>query len=69
MDISGDSTEMAKALYNMAIYYELEDNLDSASYLINQAASYDTLHLIKRYQKEIDERLQKQNTIIRQVER
>ena len=69
LSVSGDSTEMAKALYNMAIYYELEDNLDSASYLINQAASYDTLHLIKRYQKEIDERLQKQNTIIRQVER
>ena len=67
LSVSGDSTEKAKALYNMAIYYELEDNLDSASYLINQAASYDTLNLVKRYQEEIDERLKKQTTIVRQI--
>ena len=66
---SGDNTEIAKSFHNMAIYYELEDNLDSASHLINQAVLYDTLPLIKGYQEEINDRVQKRTTVVRQVER
>ena len=59
----------AKAFYNMAVYYELEDQLDSASYLIDQALSSDSLELIQSYKKELDLRLQSKSKIINQVKR
>lgn len=66
---SGDSTDMAKALYNISVYYELEDSLDSASYFINRAVACDSLTPIKEYKEEIDQRIQNKQTILKQVER
>jgi hypothetical protein len=65
----GRSRNRAKAYYNMAIYYELEDKLDSASYLIDSAFTCKALELIESYKEELDTRQQKKTKIIKQVER
>jgi len=64
---SGDSTLAAKALHNMAVYHELEDDLDSASQLIDRALQYDTLELVKSYREELDVRLMNREEVIDQV--
>ncbi len=62
-----DNTSAAKALYNMAISYELEDQLDSASYLVNKALERDTLDVIRTYKEEIDTRIMNRNELFKQV--
>ncbi len=62
-----DNTVSAKALYNMAVSHELEDQLDSASRLANEALQKDTLDLIRSYKEEIDTRLLNQKELIKQV--
>jgi hypothetical protein len=57
----------AKALYNLAVYYELEDNLDSAWHCITKSVSSDSLDLIVSYKKELDTRLKNKQTIGNQV--
>ena len=64
---SGDSTLVAKSFHNMAIYYELEDNLDSASILVNKALKYDSLDVIKYYREELDVRLLNRMEVLEQV--
>ena len=51
----------------MAIYYELEDNLDSASYMLNSALAFDSLDVVKNYREELDIRILNQTEVIDQV--
>jgi len=62
-----DSTLVSKALNNMAVYYELEDNLDTASILVNQALEYDSLEIVRFYREELDTRLENRKEVINQV--
>jgi hypothetical protein len=64
---SGDSTLVAKAFHNMAIYYELEDRLDSASYLISRAMAYDSLEAVRAYSEELETRLMNSRELYKQV--
>ena len=64
---SGDSTMASKALNNMAIYYELEDNLDSASMLLDIALEYDTLEVVRFYKEELDIRILNRDEVLMQV--
>ncbi|MDF1574168.1 MAG: DUF6340 family protein [Bacteroidales bacterium] len=64
---SGDSTLGSKAYYNMAIYYEIEDNLDSASMMLDMALERDTLARVRMYREELDVRLLNRNDILKQV--
>ncbi len=64
---SDDSSKIAKAFNNMAIYYELEDNLDSASILLNLAIEHDTLEVIRNYKDELDIRILNRNEVLNQV--
>jgi hypothetical protein len=51
----------------MAIYYELEDQLDSASILVDRALSYDSLETTRFYREELDVRLMNLREIREQV--
>ncbi|MDX2431590.1 MAG: DUF6340 family protein [Bacteroides sp.] len=62
-----NGTAAAKALYNMAIFNELDDKLDSAAYLVNEALKRDTLELIRNYKEEIDTRILNQKELFEQV--
>ncbi len=64
---SKDRTSAAKALYNMAVFYELEDQLDSASRLVDEALKLDTLDLIRSYKEEIDTRILNRGELFKQV--
>lgn len=68
LSVSGDSSEKAKAMFNMAVYYELEDELDSSLFLLDRAIILDTLIQIREYHKDINSRIQKKRDISRQVE-
>lgn len=62
-----DNTAAAKALYNMAVSHELDDQLDLASRLVDEALQKDTLDLIRSYKEEIDTRLLNQKELYKQV--
>ena len=64
---TGDSTVISKALNNMAVYHELEDDLDSASLFVTRALAYDSLDAIINYREELDVRLQNRKEVISQV--
>jgi hypothetical protein len=66
---STDSVLVSKAYHNMAVYYELEDRLDSASYLVDQALGYDSLEVVLNYREELDVRLLNKKEVIEQVSR
>ena len=63
----GDSTMTAKAYNNMAVYYELEDKLDTASKLIDLSLGFDTLAPVRAYREELDVRLLNRKDIVKQV--
>jgi len=62
-----DSTLVSKAFNNMAIFFELEDNLDSASILLNLALQYDSLEVVKNYKEDLDIRILNRKEVLRQV--
>ena len=62
-----NNNSAAKALYNMAIFHELDDDLQKASSLANEALKRDTLELIRSYKEEIDTRILNQKELIKQV--
>ena len=62
-----DSTLVAKAYHNMAVYFELEDNLDSASILLDLALAFDTLAIDTVYRDDLDVRILNRKDIIKQV--
>jgi hypothetical protein len=64
---SSDSTMVSKAYHNMAIFYELEDKLDSASLMVNMALIYDSLELVQSYKEELDIRVINQKEVLDQV--
>jgi hypothetical protein len=62
-----DSTAVAKAYHNMAVYLELEDNLDSASVMLDLALAHDTLEVDTTYREELDVRILNRKDIIKQL--
>jgi len=62
-----DSTQVAKALHNMAVYHELEDNLDSANLLVTRAVTYDTLEDVRAYKEDLDTRILNRKELYKQV--
>jgi len=64
---SDDSTLVAKAYQNMAVYYEIEDNLDSASILLDFSLKNDSLDQVRQYREELDVRLLNRKDIEEQV--
>jgi hypothetical protein len=48
-------------------FYELEDNLDSANYMVNMALVYDSLAVVENYREEIEIRVLNQKEVIDQV--
>jgi len=62
-----DSTLVAKAYHNMAVYYELEDNLDSASMMIDLSLEHATLESDTLYREELDVRILNRKDILKQV--
>lgn len=64
---SGDSTLAAKAYHNMAVYFELEDKLDSASIMLDLSLGLDTLDPDRFYREELDVRVLNRKDIEKQV--
>lgn len=64
---SEDSSLVAKAYHNMAVFYELEDRLDSAQYMLDLALEHDSLEEIQSYRDEIEVRLLNRKDIEKQV--
>lgn len=64
---SPDSTAAAKALYNMAVYHELEDHLDLSYELIEKALSLDSLEMIVTYEDEMETRILNRRELYKQV--
>ncbi len=62
-----DSTMVAKSYHNLAIYYELEDQLDSASIMVDMALGFDSLDATQYYREELDVRLLNREEIEKQV--
>lgn len=62
-----DSTLVAKAFHNMAVYYELEDNLDSASMMLDLSLEHATLESDTLYREELDVRILNRKDILKQV--
>jgi hypothetical protein len=67
LTLSEDSSLVAKAYHNMAVYYELEDQLDSAQYMLDLALEHDSLDEIRSYLDEIEVRLLNRKDIEKQV--
>ncbi len=51
----------------MAIFHELDDDLQKASSLAHEALKRDSLELINSYKDEIDTRILNQKELIKQV--
>jgi hypothetical protein len=64
---SNDSSLVAKAYHNMAVYYELEDQLDSAKIMLDLALEHDSLDEVRDYREEIEVRLLNRKDIEEQV--
>jgi len=62
-----DSTLVAKAYHNMAVYYELEDDLDSASMMLDLALEHATLESDTLYREELEVRILNRGDILKQV--
>ena len=62
-----DSTLVAKAYHNMAVYYELEDNLDSASIMLDLSLEHAPLESDTLYREELDVRILNRKDIEKQV--
>jgi len=68
-DLTGseDSTLVAKAFHNMAVYYEIEDKLDTASMMVDLSLDHDTLDPDRIYKEELEVRLLNRKDLERQV--
>jgi len=67
LSFSADSTIAAKACTNLAVYYELEDRLDSAKFWLNRGLALDSIPWIVEYREELFVRLENQSEIQNQV--
>lgn len=68
LSLSGKKSNQAKALYNMAVYYELEDRLDSAIHVLDRAVLLSQKEPIPSYRQEMHQRLEKRQSVILQLE-
>ena len=68
-DLTGsqDSTLVAKAYHNMAVYYEIEDKLDTASMMLDLSLDHHTLDPDSLYKEELEVRILNRKDIERQV--
>lgn len=64
---SKDSTLTSKAFHNLAVYYELEDKLDSASLMLDLSLERDSLNPVLSYREDLDVRLLNKKDILKQV--
>lgn len=64
---SDDSSLVAKAFHNMAVYYELEDKLDTARMMLDLSLEHDSLEAGKDYSEELEVRILNRKDIIKQV--
>ena len=62
-----DHKTSAKALNNLAVYYELEDKLDSANYYLDRALQLDSLEATIEYKEEIEIRILNRDDIMKQI--
>ena len=62
-----DSTLVAKAYHNMAVYYELEDDLDSASLMLDLSLEHAALESDTLYREELEVRILNRKDIQKQV--
>lgn len=67
LSVKEDSSMRCRALHNMAVYHELEDELETASTLVDRALKYDTLEVVRDYAEDLDVRLQNRKEIYKQV--
>jgi len=67
LTVSNDSTLASKAFQNMAVYYELEDKLDSASLMLDLSLKRDSLIPALSYREDLDVRLLNRRDILKQV--
>jgi len=67
LSVSADSTMAARAWHNLAIFYELEDRLDSASVMVDKALKLDQQDVIIMYREELDVRILNRSEIEKQV--
>jgi len=51
----------------MAVYFELEDKLDSASMMVDLSLEHDTLEPVSLYREELDIRLLNRKDILSQI--
>ena len=51
----------------MAIYYELEDQLDSASIMLDRALVLDSVDVVESYREELEVRMLNRKEIYEQV--
>ncbi len=64
---SSDSTAVAKAFYNMAVYHEMDDQLDLANEFIEEALRHDALDMISAYKEEMETRILNRRELYKQV--
>lgn len=64
---SEDSTLVAKAYHNLAVYYEVEDKLDTANMMLDLSLDHDTLDPDRSYKEELEVRLLNRKDIEKQV--
>lgn len=64
---SDDNQLAARAYHNMAVYYELEDKLDSAGLMLDLALEHDSLEVSRLYREEIELRVLNKKDIEDQV--
>ena len=67
LSVKEDSSLRCRALHNMAVYHELEDELETASTLVDRVLNYDTLEVVRDYAEDLDVRLQTRKEIYKQV--
>jgi len=67
LSMSPDSTLAAKALNNMAVYHELEDDLDTANLMLTRSLAHDSLEVVAGYQEELEVRILNRKEVIKQV--
>ena len=67
LSINADSTLAAKALNNMAVYHELDDDLDTANLMLNRSLAHDSLEVVEGYLEELETRILNRKEVIKQV--
>lgn len=63
-----DSSQVAMAHHNLAVYYELDDRLDSARWHLECSLNADSLDLSEEYFQEIQLRIENKKEIIKQLQ-